>query len=155
MAIYRLCLMVVFWAIDFDSLQAQTSPSMRMRFGFQGGLYLDKTDFFVGAHFRHHLTNDLFLSAPSFDYLFVEGDASFLSVNADLHYIVPFQSRRFWIGTGMGVGRFSSNASGDTDFLINLLSGVDFDFGPLTPFLQIKAVLFDDSQLVFSGGLTF
>ena len=135
-------------AANFDHAGAQT------RFGVRGGANLDRDDLFVGAHFIQKLQRNWIFN-PNFEYTLVD-DGSLFSINADFHYDFPSNSSTlFWIGSGVGVSHFSSDGADNTDLGLNLLTGVSFGRRPAIPYIQAKVTVFDDTQLLIGGGVTF
>ena len=133
-----------------------TEKGSSLRFGVQGGYFLDQKNPYMGVHFKHGLVSNLLLSAPNVEYAFRD-NGTFLTVNADLQYLLPSRSSvNFWFGTGLGVSRLSyENIGSDTNFGINLLSGVNLKGAGVVPFLRLKAMLFGNSELALGGGVTF
>ena len=81
---------------------------------------------------------------------------SLFTINADFHYDLPSRSSTiFWLGGGLGISRFSFEDFSNTDTGLNLLMGASFSRRPVIPFIQVKVMVMDDTQLVLGGGLTF
>lgn len=132
----------------FDTANAQT------HFGVRGGVYLDQDDPYVGAHFTSKMQRNLMFN-PNFEYVLVD-QGSLFTINADFHYDLPSRSNTiFWLGGGLGISRFSFQDFSNTDTGLNLLMGVSFSRRPVIPFIQVKVMVMDDTQLVLGGGLTF
>ena len=146
---FIILLLGMFWCMTaVDDAAAQT------RFGVRGGIYLDQDEPFAGAHFIHPIQRHWIFN-PNFEYVFVETGSMF-TINADLHYDLPSRSSTtLWLGGGLGISRFSSEEFENTDAGLNLLMGASFGRGPAIPFLQVKLMLMDESQLVLGGGVTF
>jgi len=143
---------LVLMLLTLGSANAQT------RFGVRGGVYLDQDDPFVGAHFLHQIQRHWMFN-PNFEYVFLDrDDASMFTINADLHYDLPSSSRSstiFWLGGGLGISHFSAGDFNNTDTGLNLLMGASFGRRGTIPFVQVKVIVQDESQLVVGGGLTF
>jgi hypothetical protein len=133
-----------------------TDNGSSLRFGVEGGYFVDQKNPYLGVHFKHGLFSNFLLSAPNVEYAFRD-NGTFFTVNADVHYVLP--SRRtvnFWFGAGLGVTRLSFEDSGkDTDFGISLLSGVNLKDSGVVPFLRLKVMLFGTSEIAIGGGVTF
>ena len=135
-------------SLSVDDAAAQT------RFGLRGGVYLDQDEAFIGGHFIQPLERNWVFN-PNFEYVLVE-EGSLFTINADFHYDFPSRSSTlFWLGAGLGVSRFSLDDESNTDVGLNALTGASFGRGPVTPFVQAKVMIFDDTQLVIGGGITF
>lgn len=140
--------LLILCATAFDNANAQT------HFGVRGGVYLDQDHPYVGAHFVSKVQRNLMFN-PNFEYVLVDRGSLF-TINADFHYDLPSRSSTiFWLGGGLGISRFSFEDFSNTDTGLNLLMGVSFSRRPVIPFIQVKVMVMDDTQLVFGGGLTF
>lgn len=133
---------------------ADTGSSLR--FGVQGGYFLDQKNPYLGVHVKHGLVSNFVLNAPNVEYA-LRDEGTFFTVNADLQYVLPSRSSvNFWFGAGLGLARLSFEDSGsDTNFGINLLSGVNLKGAGVVPFLRLKAMVFGNSEIVLGGGVTF
>ncbi len=148
MLMAALFLAALIGGVFVNEAEAQT------RFGVRGGIYMDRDEPFVGAHFAHAVQKQWQFN-PSFEYVLVERGSLF-SINADLRYVLPSRSSTaFWLGGGLGISHFSFRDFNKTDLGLNLITGVDFGRGPMTPFVQVKVMVLDDTELVLGGGLTF
>lgn len=128
--------------------QAQT------RLGVRGGVYLDQDDAFVGAHIANRVQRNLWFN-PNFEYVLVE-QGSLYTINADFHYDLPSRSSTiFWLGGGLGISRFALNEFSSNDTGLNVLMGASFSRGPTIPYVQVKVMVMDETQLVLGGGITF
>jgi hypothetical protein len=135
-------------------LAALGSANAQTRFGVRGGANLDRDDLFLGAHFIRHVHHNWIFN-PNMEYTFVD-NGSLFSINADFHYDFPSTSSTiFWVGSGLGVSHFSVDERDDTDLGLNLLTGVSFSRGPTIPYVQAKVTIYDDTQLLIGGGVTF
>src|SRR5574341_581456 len=138
---FTILLLGLIWCMTAIAAEAQT------RFGVRGGIYLDQDEPFAGAHFIHTIQPH-WIFTPNFEYVFVEPGSMF-TINADLHYDLPSRTNTiFWLGAGLGISRFALEESANTDTGLNLLMGVSFGRRPAIPFLQVKLMLMDESQLV-------
>lgn len=139
---------------EIDAKTADTGSSLR--FGVQGGYFLDQKKPYLGVHAKHGLVSNFVLNAPNVEYA-LRDEGTFLTVNADLQYVLPsLSSVNFWFGAGLGLARLSyENIGSDTNFGINLLSGVNLKGAGVVPFLRLKAMLFGNSEIALGGGVTF
>ncbi len=148
MAIVALALAALLVGAWCGEAEAQT------RFGVRGGVYMDRDEPFLGAHLSSALQKQWQFN-PNFEYVLVERGSLF-SINADLRYVLPSRSTTaFWVGSGLGISHFSFRDFNQTDLGLNLITGVDFGRGPLTPFVQVKVMVLDETELVLGGGITF
>jgi hypothetical protein len=124
----------------------------------RGGVYLDQDDPFVGAHFAHKIQRNWVFN-PNFEYVLLDREnASLFTINADIHYDLPAASAAstiFWLGGGLGISHFSAQDFHNTDTGLNLLMGASFGRRGAIPFVQVKVLVEDESQLVLGGGITF
>lgn len=137
-----------------DVNSADKGPALR--FGVQGGFFLDQKKPYLGIHFKHSLVSNFVLIAPSVEYA-LRGNGTFFTVNADAQYILPSRSDvNFWFGAGVGMARLTYAENGNaTNFGINLLSGVNFNGLKVVPFVGIRVMLYKDSEIAIGGGVTF
>lgn len=127
-----------------------------LRFGVQGGFFLDQKNPYLGIHFKHSLVSNFVLIAPSVEYA-LRGNGTFFTVSADAQYLLPSRSNvNFWFGAGLSMARLTFEEKGnDTSFGINLLSGVNFKGSKVVPFVGIKMMLYKNSEIAIGGGVTF
>jgi hypothetical protein len=134
------------------------SANAQTRFGVRGGVYLDQDDPFVGAHFMHPIQRRWMFN-PNFEYVLLERDrGAMFTINADIHYDLPSPPRSstiFWLGGGLGISHFSLEEVNLTDTGLNLLMGASFGRRGTVPFVQVKVLVMDESQLILGGGITF
>lgn len=103
---------------------------------------------------------------PSVEYYFMESneffDYSLFAINGDLiAELAPADGGLgFFAGAGLAVllASFSSDVpnvpnSSDTDIALNLLGGIEFDTGSLSPFVQARLRLGSGSSIGVMGGL--
>ena len=141
----------------------------------QFGLQLDvgtQTDFGIGGRAVFGLQS-LFPGTPldgivSFDYYFPSGAPAgtsqhFWEINANLAYRfrVPARSSlRPYGGGGLNIAHSSVSSGGfsasGTDADLNILAGTTIRVrGSITPFLEIRGVVGNANQVVFTGGVRF
>jgi outer membrane protein with beta-barrel domain len=139
------------------------------------GLELDvgtQTDFGIGGRGVFGLSS-LFPGVPldgivSFDYYFPSGAPAggslhFWEINGNLAYRfrVPGRSSfRPYGGGGLNIAHSSASAAGvsasSTDVDLNILAGTTFRVkGTVTPFAEIRGVVGNANQVVFTGGVRF
>jgi outer membrane protein X len=139
------------------------------------GLQLDvgtQTDFGIGGRAVFGLQS-LFPGTPldgilSFDYYFPSGAPAggslhFWEINGNLAYRLRVPARstlRPYLGGGLNIAHTSASAGGasgsSTDADLNILGGTTFRVqGELTPFLEIRGVVGNANQVVFTGGVRF
>jgi len=148
MKLKMIIILLVLMLLSLGSANAQT------RFGVRGGVYLDQDDPFVGAHFVHKIQR-AWVFNPNFEYVLVDRGSMF-TINADIHYDLPSRSSTiFWLGGGLGISHFSVRDFNNTDTGLNLLMGASFGRRSAVPFVQVKVMVRDESQLVLGGGITF
>jgi hypothetical protein len=127
------------------------------KFGLRGGYYTDLGDPFLGAEVLLPITQRIYFN-PNFEYVFVEGDFTFLTINADFHYDFPTAGRYYvWAGAGLALIRSDppGDDNGDTDPGLNLLAGVGFQTGSVIPYFQAKLILDHGSEFVLGFGVRF
>lgn len=147
-----------------------TSSAEKTSFGLQ----LDvgtQTDFGIGGRAVFGLQS-LFPGTPldgivSFDYYFPSAQAGvtnhFWEINGNLAYRLRVPARssfRPYLGGGLNIAHASTStatASGSsTDADLNILGGTTIKVrGTLTPFLEIRGVVGNANQVVFTGGIRF
>jgi len=138
------------------------------------GLQLDvgtQTDFGIGGRAVFGLQS-LFPGTPldgivSFDYYFPSAPSGqtnhFWEINGNLAYRLRVPARssfRPYLGGGLNIAHSSVTVAGvsgsSTDADLNILGGTTFKVrGELTPFLEIRGVVGNANQVVFTGGVRF
>lgn len=127
--------------------------------------FLEGGDFGLGARSEFGLST--LALVLSFDYYFPEGeirDVNFYEFNANLVFTFPTEGFRPYVGGGLGIAR----ASFDENFFVdsasqtgvNILGGVKFGGGGVTPFVEGRYVIYGDEEafanrFVLSGGILF
>jgi outer membrane immunogenic protein len=154
--------------------RAAARPAARSAQRTQFGLELDvgtQTDFGIGARAVFGLQS-LFPGTPldgivSFDYYFPSAPSGttehFWEINGNLAYRfrMPRGSSLLpYAGGGLNIAHASASAGGvsgsSTDPDLNILAGTTFRVqGELTPFLEIRGVVGNANQVVFTGGVRF
>jgi outer membrane protein X len=158
--------------------RAAPRPSARSAQRTSFGLQLDygtQTDFGIGGRAVFGLQS-LFPGTPldgivSFDYYFPSvpsgapagSSAHFWEINGNLAYRLRVPARssfRPYLGGGLNIAHSSGSAGtvsgSSTDADLNILGGTTFKVrGELTPFLDIRGVVGNANQVVFTGGVRF
>lgn len=142
------------------ALALAAAPAQAVDFGLRAGIYTDENDGFVGGELLFQLSDRWFLN-PNFEWVFVD-DGDLYTVNGDVHYDFDVRFDGYvWAGGGVALifvdddrpGRRSDD--GETDVGLNVLAGVGWRAGAVTPYVQGKVILADDSQAVLAFGLRF
>ena len=120
------------------------------------GDYLDIHKPFVGVGYSMPVAPRWTLE-PNADYIFVN-DGSKYSFNVDGRYrLNPSQANAMYVGAGLGVVQRNRAFGNYTDSAVNLVWSVDFNgySGPVTPFINTRAVLSNHSDFGVSFGVRF
>ena len=147
--------------VQAQPVEAEFGP----RLGFDiGG---DFEEFFIGADGRLSFASLPVLINPAFDFYFIEGDASFFQLSANVLYEfdIPNPMVKPYVGGGIGLARFSVDTDNarliqnidatDTDAGLNLIGGATFSAGTLKPFAQAQITFGDFDLFTITGGLLF
>lgn len=119
------------------------------------GQYLDIHDPYLNVGYTMPIGHGWSLE-PNAEYIFVNSGSMF-SFNVDGRYLLtPSSPNPMYVGAGFGVIR-RNQAVNSTNSAVNLMWGVDFDAyqGPFTPFVRIKSVFANNSDIAVSFGLHF
>src|SRR5262245_3132326 len=123
--------------------------------GVRGGYYFDVDEPFIGGEFLVRIAHSWYFN-PNFEWVF--RDDSYWSFNLDAHYDFPTHNRTFgWAGAGLGLVRIDppGNPEADTDPALNLLFGAGLSRHPVIPYIQVKAIVKDNSEVALALGLRF
>lgn len=85
-------------------------------------------------------------------------NARLVTLNGDLHYdFVPQGPLSMYLGAGPAIVSLSPDGGGDsnTDLGLNLFGGVTAIRGAARPFLQVKGIMTDNSEIALMGGIRF
>jgi hypothetical protein len=126
------------------------------RLGVRGGFYTDADEVFVGGEFINRISPRVYFN-PNVEYIFVDG-GTLMTFNGDFHYDFPVGSRNYvWAGAGLGVSYIKPDGAGDseTEPGLNLLFGIGFPSGNVSPYFQMKLITGDVDDLVLTFGLRF
>ena len=170
-----LAVLATFPALSAAQRRATRAAPARSTQKTQFGLQLDvgtQTDFGIGGRAVFGLQS-LFPGTPldgivSFDYYFPSGAPAggslhFWEINGNLAYRLRVPARssfRPYLGGGLNIAHSSASAGGvsasSTDADLNILGGTTIRVpGELTPFLEIRGVVGNANQVVFTGGVRF
>jgi opacity protein-like surface antigen len=127
--------------------------------------FLEGGDFGLGV--RSDFGTSTLALVLSFDYYFPDGqirDVNFYELNANLVFTFPTEGFRPYVGGGVGIARVSFDedffVDSETQTGVNILGGVKFGGGGLTPFVEGRYVIYDEEEafanrFVLSGGIMF
>ena len=152
------------------SARPAAGGGQRASFGVQLDLGTE-TDFGIGGRGVFPLAS-LFPGVPldgivSFDYYFPSHPSGttqhFWEINGNLAYrlrVPASSSFRPYLGGGLNIAHSSATVAGvsgsSTDADLNILGGTTFKVrGEVTPFLEIRGVVGNANQVVFTGGVRF
>lgn len=137
------------------------APAEAVDFGVRAGVYTDESDGFVGGELLFQLSPRWYFN-PNVEWVFVE-DGDLFTVNADAHYDFDVDFDGYvWAGGGAALivadedrPRRRDDDDAETDVGLNLLAGVGWRAGGITPYVQGKVIVSDDSEAVLAVGLRF
>jgi hypothetical protein len=129
--------------------------------GIRGGYYADVGDPFLGVDLLMRISDTRWFFNPSLEYVFVDpGDLA--TLNLDAHYDLETgdDDLYVWLGGGPAIIFIDEERPGDdddddTDLGLNLLGGVGWQLEAFVPYLQAKAIIADDSEVVLAVGVRF
>lgn len=127
--------------------------------GVRGGYYTDAEDGFLGVDLLMQISDTRWFFNPNLEYVFVDpGDLA--TLNLDVHYDLDTDNDDLYIWLGGGpaiIFRDDDRANGDdeTDLGLNLLGGVGWQLESVVPYVQAKAVIADDNEVVLAVGVRF
>lgn len=134
------------------ALMVPAVANAQVDWGVRAGLAIDRMDPMIGVEAIMPLTGDFFFN-PNIEHVF--GDSDYTSVNADVHYDFDLRQpgRFLWVGAGAAL-----LLADDTDFGANLFAG--YSWGRtmtrgMSPYVQAKVVLADDTEGILAAGLRF
>lgn len=150
----RLMMAILLTSILAPSVEAGT----RNRLGVRTGYYFDAGDVFIGGEYVSPFNRRLDFN-PNIEFILID-NASYITFNFDAQYQLPDRNRSndMWLGGGLGILYVNPEGRGDNevDMGINLLFGISFvTQSSLTPYLQTKLVLSDNTEFVLGFGLRF
>jgi hypothetical protein len=124
--------------------------------GIRFGYYTEVEEPFVGVEYLTRVAHRVYFN-PNFEWVFTEG-FDYLTLNGDFHYDFPVQGHKYvWLGAGLALVRvsFDGGGGGDTDAGLNVLAGAGLRAGSVTPYVQAKIIVKDNSEFVIGFGLRF
>ena len=128
--------------------------------GVRGGVYTDVGEPFLGVDLLMRISDTRWFFNPNLEYVFVDhGDLA--TVNLDVHYDLDTDNDDLyvWLGGGPAIVFRDDERHGDdeddTDVGINLLGGIGWQLEAFVPYLQAKALIADDSEVVLAVGVRF
>jgi hypothetical protein len=150
-------------AIAVGAAVSTAAPaSAEVDIGIRGGYYTDVGDPFLGADLLLRISDTRWFFNPNLEYVFVDpGDLA--TINLDAHYDLDTDNDDLyvWLGGGPAIifrddeGRGRGGDDDDTDLGLNLLGGVGWQLEAFVPYLQAKAIIADDSEVVLAVGVRF
>lgn len=152
----------VLGAVTFGVQEAHAQIS----FGAQAS-FADETDFGIGARIYAGLPLTGLELVGAFDYFFPsEEGLNYFEVNANALYSLPLAGMtgfRPYVGGGLNIARgsldvdlpegFGDISTSDTEMGLNLIGGLEFGFGPIKPFAELRAQIAGGEQIVLTGGI--
>jgi hypothetical protein len=92
---------------------------------------------------------------PSLD-IFLIDEGSLLGINADLKFRPGTVGMSpLYVGGGLNLSRRSINDRSNTEPGLNLFGGLEARSGSVRPFVELRAILADQSMVQLSGGINF
>jgi hypothetical protein len=125
-------------------------------FGIRGGVYTERSKPFVGVELLSHAGDDLYFN-PNAEYVFVDG-GHFWTFNFDGHWDLPTHGTPYlWVGAGLAVLYEDPDVGpSSTKAHLNVLAGVGFrTHSHVVPYIQVKLITTDPTELVAAGGIRF
>jgi hypothetical protein len=127
---------------------ATRAPQPDVRFG----VYTDASGFALGGGLKTRVgTSGYWSFNPNLEMVFFDyGNA--VTINGDFLYDIPSSGGpTFHVGVGPAILTGNSN----TDLGVNLIGGLSASRGTSRPFVQMKAILGEGSELAIMGGVRF
>jgi hypothetical protein len=153
------CLLAVALSIGVAALCPSPSAA-DVDVGIRGGVYTDVGEPFLGADLLMQIRDTRWFFNPNLEYVFVDpGDLA--TLNLDVHYDLDTDNDDLyvWLGGGPAIVFRDDEGRGDdeddTDLGINLLGGVGWQLEAFVPYVQAKALIADDSEVVLAVGVRF
>ena len=156
----RSCLLAVALFIGAAALNSRPAVAADIDVGVRGGVYTDVGEPFLGVDLLMRISDTRWFFNPNLEYVFVDpGDLA--TVNLDVHYDLDTDNDDLyvWLGGGPAIVFRDDEGRGDdeddTDVGINLLGGIGWQLEAFVPYLQAKALIADDSEVVLAVGVRF
>ena len=127
--------------------------------GVRGGYYTDAEEGFLGVELLMRITETRWFFHPNLEYVFVDpGDLA--TLNLDVHYDLDTDNDDLYIWLGGGPAIIfrdddRGNDDDETDLGLNLLGGVGWQLESVVPYVQAKAIIADDNEVVLAVGIRF
>ena len=120
------------------------------------GVYTDASAFALGAGLISGVGSTSWYFNPNLEMAFGD-DANVVTLNGDLHYdFASSGAMSFYAGAGPAIVYVNPEfADSDTNLGLNLFGGVTAMRGSSRPFVQIKGILSDDTELALMGCIRF
>ncbi len=141
---------------------ARDAQAQAFRWGPELSLATE-SDVGIGARLEFDIASSPLTVIGSFDYYFPGGNVDYFEFNGNLIYnfrVASAPKITPYAGGGLNIAHVSVERTdgsdiSDTDPGLNLLGGVRFDAGSLTPFVEAKFTIEGGDQFVVTGGLLF
>jgi len=127
--------------------------------GVRGGYYTDAEAGFLGVDLLMQISDTRWFFNPNLEYVFVDpGDLA--TLNLDVHYDLDTDNDDLFIWLGGGpalIFKDDDRPHGDneTDLGLNLLGGIGWQLESVVPYVQAKAIIADDTEVVLAVGVRF
>ena len=155
--LYALALLAFVYVSTPATSQAQVGLTVGPRVSVDVGDDLggDDATFALGGDLRISSIVLPFTINPTYDYYFIDGDASFSTLNLNILFPFGIDNRVFTPYSGVGTGlSFISNGDTQSDIGLNVLAGAEFGLLPLRPFVELGySVYFTEGDNINAFGL--
>lgn len=133
-------------------LPVRADPS---RFGVRLGLYSDAGKPFFGVEGLLRVEKRTYFN-PNVEVVLVD-NGSYLTLNGDFHWDLTPRRHYLWLGLGPALVWINPRGPGNatTDLGLNLFGGVGFRSGSLLPYMQIKVIVKESSEVSLAAGVRF
>lgn len=146
-----IALLLVF-GLSAQTAHAQLGAGLKVQYG------LDAEEVQVGGELHVPLgVIDGLTLVPALE-AYLGDEPSVVVLNGNVHYappVSPTSAFRPYVGLGLAAVRVSVDDEGETHPGLNLIGGINFRAGPLTPFAQFTYRTGDASDTSIGGGLRF
>ncbi|MDX1547778.1 MAG: hypothetical protein R3247_12360 [Rhodothermales bacterium] len=146
-----IALLLVF-GLSAQTAHAQLGAGLKVQYG------LDAEEVQVGGELHVPLgVIDGLTLVPALE-AYLGDEPSVVVLNGNVHYappVSPTSAFRPYAGLGLAAVRVSVDDEGETHPGLNLIGGINFRAGPLTPFAQFTYRTGDASDTSIGGGLRF
>lgn len=89
---------------------------------------------------------------PSIE-IFLPDDGSLIGLNADFKFRPAIDVRSLYLGAGLNFMRFSNEGRSNSESGLNLLAGFEAQTGVIHPFVELRAIIGDETSTQLTGGL--